>query len=277
MKTLYLSDLDGTLLNSNECISEYTANAINQFVKKGGCFSYATARSIVTASKVTVDLDIKLPVICYNGAFMFKNDTNEILLSNYFTPEEVEIASNILDGHDIYPIVYAYVDGVERFSYIEKYVTPTMRHFLNSRVGDPRRRSVSTAEALYSGQVFYFVCIGAEDSLFPINKIFKKDNRFNCIYQKDIYSGGQWCELLPIKAAKDIAALQLKSMLGCNKMVAFGDGHNDLSLFAAADECYAVANAVPELKKIATAVIGSNDSDGVAKWLEGCVTAYPKQ
>ena len=54
MKTLYLSDLDGTLIRSNVCISEYTSDTINRFVQEGGCFSYATARSIVSASKVNL-------------------------------------------------------------------------------------------------------------------------------------------------------------------------------------------------------------------------------
>ena len=47
----------------------------------------------------------------------------------------------------------------------------------------------------------------------------------------------------------------------------FGDGENDVDMFKEADECYAVENAVEELKAIATGVIGSNDADGVAKWL----------
>ena len=38
-------------------------------------------------------------------------------------------------------------------------------------------------------------------------------------------------------------------------------------MFEAADECYAMANADPQLKARATAVIGSNDDDGVARWL----------
>ena len=50
-------------------------------------------------------------------------------------------------------------------------------------------------------------------------------------------------------------------------VVAFGDGKNDLEMFAFADEAYAMANAVEELKAIATGVIGSNDEDGVARWL----------
>lgn len=38
-------------------------------------------------------------------------------------------------------------------------------------------------------------------------------------------------------------------------------------MFRIADECYAVSNAVDELKEIATGIIDSNDNDGVAKWL----------
>jgi len=73
---------------------------------------------------------------------------------------------------------------------------------------------------------------------------------------------------MPKKATKANAAIQIKNMLKCDKLVVFGDGLNDISLFSVADESYAMQNAVPELKKIATAVIESNDNDGVAKWIE---------
>ena len=63
------------------------------------------------------------------------------------------------------------------------------------------------------------------------------------------------------------AIRQLKALLGCDRLVVFGDGRNDLDMFRFADESYAVSNAVEELKEAATAVIGSNDEDGVAKWL----------
>ena len=64
------------------------------------------------------------------------------------------------------------------------------------------------------------------------------------------------------------AARRLKEMLGCNKLVCFGDAVNDLPMFELADERYAVANAAPELKAIATDVIDGNDEDAVAGWLE---------
>lgn len=268
MKTLYLTDLDGTLLRSDERISEYSANIINRFVQNGGCFSYATARSIVTASKVTVGLNAEFPMICCNGAFIFENMTHDMLISNYFSSEEVKCASEILQKHNIYPLVSAFINGTERVAYIERYISPATMSHLDNRIGDPRHYKANNAEELYSGSIFRFACMDTDASLLPIYNILKLDNRFNCIYQRALYSNGFWCDILPAKATKANAALQLKSILGCDKMVVFGDERNDLSMFSVADEKYAMYNAVPELKEIATAVIDSNDNDGVAKWIE---------
>ena len=46
------------------------------------------------------------------------------------------------------------------------------------------------------------------------------------------------------------------------------DSVNGLSMCRAADEAYAVSNALEELKAAATAVIGSNEEDAVAKFLK---------
>ena len=271
MKTLYLSDLDGTLIRSNERISEYTVTTVNRFVMNGGCFSYATARSMVTASKVTAGLNTEFPVICYNGAFIIENNTKKLLLTNYFTREEANAIRRILTEKKFSPIVYAYINGEERFSFIDHNVSAGMRFFLDSRLDDVRRREVRNDDDLYCGEIFCFSCIGDEAQLAPVYGIFRNDSRINCIYQKDIYSDAHWCELLPKEATKANAAIRLKTMLDCDRMVVFGDGRNDLSLFSVADESYAMANAVPELKEIATAVIDSNDNDGVAGWLENNV------
>ena len=71
----------------------------------------------------------------------------------------------------------------------------------------------------------------------------------------------------PKGVSKANAVMELKKLMGCDRVVCFGDGRNDVSMFGMADECYAVENAVPELKEIATAVIGGNNDDGVANWL----------
>lgn len=73
---------------------------------------------------------------------------------------------------------------------------------------------------------------------------------------------------MPKNATKAEAILKLKELWGCDKVISFGDAINDIPMFQVSDECYAVANAVLELKKIATGVIGSNDEDGVSQWLK---------
>ena len=73
---------------------------------------------------------------------------------------------------------------------------------------------------------------------------------------------------MPKAASKARAAKHLKEMLGADRLVVFGDQVNDIPLFEAADEAYAVGNAVQALKDIATGVIGTNDEDAVVKWLE---------
>ena len=75
MSILYVSDLDGTLLRSNERTSEYTNNVINNLTQKGLLFSYATARSLITAKKVTIGISAEIPLIVYNGAFVINNVT----------------------------------------------------------------------------------------------------------------------------------------------------------------------------------------------------------
>ncbi len=266
--TLYLSDLDGTLLRSDERLSPYTANTVNEFLKSGGFFSYATARSLVTASKVTEGINAVFPVITYNGAFIVESNTQKILYSNCFSRSESLFIHDTLTQHGVYPIVYSYIDGKERFSFIERYATTAQCHFLDSRRGDIRRRPVEDFGALFDGEPFNVACMDTDETLSPVNDEMKADSRFHCIYQKDFYSGAQWCEVLPAQASKANAARWLKEYLGCDRLIVFGDGLNDLALFEAADEAYAMANAVPELKKKATAVIGSNDDDGVAKWLK---------
>ena len=65
-KILYVSDLDGTLLNTKDRISDYSIETINGLVERGMLFTYATARSLVSASKVAQGLSANIPVIVYN-------------------------------------------------------------------------------------------------------------------------------------------------------------------------------------------------------------------
>ncbi len=203
MKTLYVSDLDGTLLRSNETTSEYTNNIINKLTDRGMIFSYATARSLITAKKVTSGLRAEIPLIVYNGAFIVDNLTSEVLAANYFDESVGLVLDDLFDS---------------------------------------------------------------PEKLKPMYDKYKET--FHCVYQKDIYTDEQWLEIMPLEASKANAIKQLQKLLGCDRVVAFGDGRNDIDMFELADESYAVQNADEQLKKYATSFISSNDEDGVAHWLE---------
>lgn len=265
MKKLYVSDLDGTLLRSNEITSEYTNDVINSLTEKGMIFSYATARSLITAKKVTRGICAHIPLIVYNGAFIIDNATEEILAANYFDRAVLEILDELFQNK-IYPIVYAYIEGREKFSFVPEKCTRGMAAFLDSRKGDIRTNAVSAPEALKEGDIFYITCIDEPEKLEPLYEKYR--DFYHCVYQKDIYTKEQWLEIMPRAATKANAITQLKEMLGCDRLIVFGDGKNDIDMFEIADECYAVKNAHYELKKKATAIIGSNDEDGVAGWLE---------
>ena len=265
MSNLYVSDLDGTLLRSSEVTSKYTNQVINSLVEEGMIFSYATARSLVTAKKVTEGINAKIPLIVYNGAFVIDNITEKILIANYFD-DSVHSVLEDLFSNNVYPIVYAYIDNVEKFSFVRKMCTEGMNMFLESRKGDVRTNEVNSLSELKEGNIFYITCIDEPKKLMPLYDKYK--DKYHCVYQTDIYTNEQWLEIMPLEASKSNAMKQLQSMLNCEKLIVFGDGKNDIDMFEIADEAYAVENAVSELKAVATGIIGSNENDGVAKYLQ---------
>ncbi len=265
MNTLYISDLDGTLLHSDQKTSDFTNKAINKLVSKGMRFSYATARSFSTAHKVTDGLTARFPVIVYNGVFIRDNATGKYLAKNFFDQHSaVQIASELIHG-GVQPIVYSLIEGSEKFSYIKEKISRAETEFISTRKGDYRDRPIHTYEQLIKGDIFYFTCIDEPKKLEPFYEKYK--DTFSCYYQSDIYSGEQWLEIMPKSASKANAAKQFAGLLNCDRIVAFGDGVNDAALFDIADESYAVSNAVDIIKQRATGIIGANDDDGVAKFL----------
>lgn len=266
MKTLYVSDLDGTLLRSDETLSDFTVQTINSLVGQGMLFSYATARSVLTASRVTSGLSCHFPVIVYNGAFITDSVTGDILLSNFFGDDVNDLLDDLI-ANNIYPIVYSIIDGRERYSFVAEKQTRGMKIFNSSRLGDPRenQKPLEKIGDLYLGQKFVLTCIDEPEKLEPMYHKYK--DIYHCIFHRDIYSGEQWLEFLPKTTSKSSAIRGLKEYLHCDRLVVFGDGKNDIDMFRMADECYATENAVDELKQIATGIIGSNNRNGVAEWL----------
>ncbi len=267
-KTLYLSDLDGTLLNPQERVSDFTARVINYLVERGVNFTYATARSRNSAEVVTQGLVKSLPVIVYNGAFVRRGDTGELLLKQSLRPSQWERVREVFQRFGLSPLVYTLVGEEEQVLWRPDRETPGVSYYLSKRQGDPRFRRAEDDSQLYVGEIFYFTCIGDREELEPAWKELEKDREIRALFQEELYRPGEyWLEIMACGATKAHAAQLLRERLGCTRMVAFGDGLNDLPLFEAAQERCAVENAVLPLKQAADQVIPSNQEDGVAKWL----------
>jgi Cof subfamily protein (haloacid dehalogenase superfamily) len=264
-KTLYVSDLDGTLLNSRSELSDFTVKTINTLCEQGMLFSYASARSYTTASEVTAPLTASLPVITYNGALVLEQGSGKRLLSNVFSKEDARGILDELLTNGVCPVVYALIDGTEKYSYCRDRIDQGVSDLLSAHPGDARERGVDAVQNLLDGDCFCFACSGERARMEALYEHFR--NRYQCWYFQGGNGAYQRLQLRPQTVTKGNAIRMLKQYLGCERVVCFGDGNNDFEMFEAADECYAMANADPRLKERATAVIGSNDADGVAEWL----------
>lgn len=275
MKTLFVSDLDGTLLTAKETVSEYSMRLLNELIDEDGVlFTYATARSLNSAAKAVWGLRQNLPVILYNGAIVMEPWNGNKLYNSHFTGTVRADIRRILHEYDVWPLVYSFLGNKERVSWLRGRETEGMKRYLSRRAGDPRLNPVDSPDELKDDEIFYYTYIDAKERTDVLHAVFEKDARFRCIYQQETYQSDYWLEIMPAGTSKGAAATVLKERLGAEKLVAFGDALNDRELFRAADEAYAVENADEELKKAATAVIGYSEEDSVSKFIRDNLKKY---
>lgn len=267
-KTLYVTDLDGTLLDNDKRLSRYTVETINTFIAAGGLFSYASARSHHSASLLVAALNLRLPVITFNGAFLQAPDTGEPLhICMLPRARAHDILAAMLQA-GAYPMVNAFIDGRERVSWLAGRETEGLRRYISERTGDPRQRPVDAPDRLFDGEIFYMTVIDTRGTVESLRPVCAAIPGLSVHMMEDTYKSGEfWLEISRHDARKDHAVTRLRALTGADRVVCFGDNLNDIAMFEASDAGYAVENAQPALKAIATGVIGANEADGVARFL----------
>ena len=266
--TLYVTDLDGTLLRSDATLSPYTISTINRLTEQGLAFTYATARSIESARPIAGELNLRLPAITRNGAVLADNATGKHLEKALFTEEEVALLKKLLPELPRCGFVSCFL-GEEMFkAYVPGNLVPGMVQYADYYRDDPKMIPVKTLEEMFFGQPGYVTLIDDREKAALIYEKVRQYSGWECIFQKDTYWDEYWVEVCPRNCTKAKAILKMKEQYGFRKVVAFGDSVNDMPMFRAADEAYAVSNALEALKEIATGVIGGNNEDAVARFLE---------
>ncbi|MDE6726512.1 MAG: HAD-IIB family hydrolase [Oscillospiraceae bacterium] len=264
--TLYVTDLDGTLLRSDTTISEYSKTTLNRLIGEGVMFTYATARSFASASPLVRDLNLCCPAVIFNGVFVVDPKTGQHFIENVYSEKCQTLAREFFVRENIAPLVYANIGGRERVSYLESRFDE-VASYVNSRKNDKRLRPVNSYSELFMGDVFYFTIIDPKDTAL-LDSVFTAENGFARNVQRDTYDDMIWYEIYDKSASKANAVLQLKELVNADELVCFGDNFNDISMIKAADIGISVENACDELKRLSNAVIESNNNDGVARFID---------
>lgn len=263
--TLYVSDLDGTLLRSDQTLSVETVSTLNRLMADGVMFTYATARSFSSAAPLVSALKLTIPAVIFNGVFVVDPKTGEHLIENVFSEESFELAQDYFIANNLAPLVYSFIDGRERVSYLKDRLDK-VRGYVESRRGDKRLRPVRSYRELFKGSVFYFTLFNPENPA-EMDGIFSRGNGFSRNYMKDTYDDSMWYEIFSSEASKAGALRQAAELVRADELVCFGDNSNDMSMILSADIGVAVGNACEALRQNADIVIGTNNEGAVAEFI----------
>ncbi|MGM0508033.1 MAG: HAD family hydrolase [Fusobacteriota bacterium] len=268
--TLFVSDLDGTLLNSNQEISDKTKKVINEFIKKGGLFTVATARPLVSVKKVLSGINLNLPIIISNGVSVYDIKEEKYIYQNEIDHMVTRDIIKMMKSRDINPIVNLEHNDRNRVFHGE-IGNEGERCFIDMRGKEDQGRfhEIEDLKINDNNRIFGIIGINTKENIFPVYQeiIDKYDLEYH--FGEDIYCEGHyWLEISNIGSTKGNGLEHLKEIIKPSKVVCFGDNLNDLSMFKIADVSCAMANAPKQVKKAATFVIKNNDEDGVAKFLE---------
>lgn len=272
-KTLYISDLDGTLLNSQSQVSAASRDMLNRLIADNDInFSIATARTPATVVQLMHGIDSRLPYIVMTGAAMWQDG---LINQTYLRPEDVECLSELSRKYGIRPFFYTYNGRV-----IESYHLPTMddyeRRFVSQRRNSPYKRflfqnSMPVAKKEHTMLVFV---AGDYEKMGNVYNEAKSRLKCEMTYYRDIFNSKVgFLEVMAEGVSKARAVERLKQQVGADRVVVFGDSPNDLSMRKVADLFIAPSNAVEEVRHVADEVTQSNDDDCVARWIEKDIAA----
>lgn len=269
MKTLFISDLDGTLLNENAEISDFTEQALNCLIEKGMLFSVATARTIATVVKMLKNVKINVPVILMNGVA-----TYDIRNKTYVNIESISIPGkeflfDTVRNHIGSGFAYS-IDNNELSTFYENTDSPNALEFIREREEKYGKKftKVESLNECINKNIVYFSIDDRKEKLEKAYRVLCDCPELHVEFYRDIYNTDHWyLEVCSAKASKKNALIKLKASFGFDRIISFGDNLNDLPMFEISDEAYAVANAKDEVKQKAHAVIDSNINNGVARFL----------
>jgi Cof subfamily protein (haloacid dehalogenase superfamily) len=270
---LYVSDMDGTLLDPDARLSNATRAGLHRLLDAGVPFTVATARSPQSIAHILEGVPLRLPVVALHGAILSDLATRRHVRIREVSRNAAETMLRIArdrgtsawlsthDGERDHVSTDAITNGGSQW-YDEELLTNR----------DPRRRHLEDVTECLEEQIVCFTVMDTEEAILEMAAEYERElaGAITLHAFENAYSPGWWwINAHTAAAGKDQGVRDLVEHTGLHdhEIVSFGDTGSDLHLFEASHRRVAVENAIPEVRAAACETIGHHESDSVIRWI----------
>ncbi|NRD77245.1 HAD family phosphatase [Bacillus sp. BRMEA1] len=272
------TDMDGTLLNTMQEITEENRKAIMAAQEKGIEVVVATGRSYQQATHALADAGLTCPVICVNGAEI-RTREGEVVDAFPIDKNLARGAASKLAKTGVYFEVYtnqgAYtVDVDQAVTILADIVLSTnpqvdpdeVRAAVQARLSDGLVHKIEDYELLFADedQKIYKLLAFSLDA----DKLKEAEEALSSLEDLTVTSSGHDnIEITHRDAQKGIALESFVKAKGISlaETMAIGDNYNDVTMFERVGKAVAMGNANFEIKALCDEVTDTNEESGVAK------------
>jgi len=273
--TLYVSDLDGTLLDQQAQLSATTRQGLSRLLDEGLVFTIASARHVSSIQKILQGLPLRLPVISSNGAYISDMVSGRHELVNAMEPALAQSLFALMRRQGFMPFVATHGPRGDQLFY-QTVCNEAQQAFVDERLShaDPRLRASKDIGRELGDPTVTFVLIDRDGPLRALQAeiIALCGDAVETHLADDLYRPGwPWLSVHDRRASKDQAIRSLAAAYGLaeREVVVFGDEVNDLSMLRNAHRGIAMGNAIEAIKQLAHTVIGPHHEDSVLRFIEG--------
>ena len=261
------SDLDGTLLNKEQTVSEENHCAISELHRRGVEFVPTTGRAMNEIDpSLIASPDIRY-IIASDGAIVFDKSVGKPILTRYVSRDAVRLVLESIRPYNVFVVVH---EGGKTYFDKNKY----NREFLSCCGIDEYFGYIISKHAEAVENFEDFLLASCEVEMLAL--FFERDDVVCSCKQRfedsgmlfAAHSNVNYLEVYSSNAGKGNTLVAFADMLGVDvaDVIAIGDSNNDSSLIAEAGLSLAVSNACGALREIADQIICSN-SEHVAKYV----------
>jgi Cof subfamily protein (haloacid dehalogenase superfamily) len=254
---LVVTDMDGTLLNSNHEVSNQFFELHDSLVKKDIHFVAASGRQYDSILEKLSSIKEHITIVAENGGVAKQGDT--ILFSRDLDFEKIK--KTILAARKMKNpyIVLCGMNNAYVESKDEDFINTFNQFYSSFKIVEDLTKV--TGDVFFKLAIFDKEC--SETNILPFVKHLSDELQV-------IVSGKNWLDISHFDANKGKAISFLQEKLGVSKAetMVFGDYNNDLKMLELADFSYAMKNAHPNVKKVANYETKSNDDNGVEYIIE---------